>query len=147
MTNQLPPNIEEFNELIAVIFAQLYIAHPMPKTLEPAEVAEVLGRVPTATLPSGRTFNDVFAHTVGWLVHERYIYPNGSHPRERAQLTDKALVAMNVVPPQLNRSRGSVLVDVSNQGSADSRRGKFAELGSGIVSAVVEGITKGVLGT
>lgn len=146
MTTNLPPNIAEFNEITAVIFAQLYIAHPMPKTLEPNEIADVLGRSHADTLPSGRTFNEVFAHTIAWLVHERYIFPNGSHPRERVQLTDKALVAMNVVPPQLDRSRGSELVDASKQGAPDRRRSKFAELGSGIISSVVEGITKGVLG-
>ncbi|WP_316203355.1 hypothetical protein [Bradyrhizobium sp. SZCCHNS3051] len=143
MTTQLPPNIEEFNELTAVIFAQLYIVHPLPKTLEPDEVAGVLGRPPAATLPSGRPFNDVFAHTVGWLVHEKYIYPNGAHPRERVQLTDKALVAMNVVPPSLGRSRGSELVDATKSASTEAGRGRLGE----IVAAVVEGITKGVIGS
>jgi hypothetical protein len=141
MTNQLPANITEFNELTAVIFALLYDAHPLPKTLEPSEIADILGGSPTGTMPSGRTFNDVFAHTLSWLVHEKYIYSNGVHPRERAQLTDKALTAMNVVPPSLGRSRGSELIDATKQASTEAGRGKL----SGLVAAVVEGITKAVL--
>jgi hypothetical protein len=139
---KLPPNIEEFNEITAVILSQLYMAHPLPKTLEPDEIADILGGRSTAAMPSGRTFNEVFSHTVAWLVHEGYVYPNGAHPRERAQLTDKALVAMNVVPPSLGRTRGSELVDATKQASTEAGRGKLSDL----VSAVVEGITKGVLG-
>jgi hypothetical protein len=100
MADALPPNIQEFNEITAVVFAQLYIAHPMPKTLEPDEVAGVLGIAPNATLPSGRTFNEVFAYTVGRLLHQGYIFSNGHHPRDRDVLTDKALAVMNVVPPR-----------------------------------------------
>jgi hypothetical protein len=141
MTGQLPPNVEELNELTAVIFAQLYIAHPLPKNIEPNEIAEFLGRSPAATMPSGRTFNDVFVHTLGWLVHEKYIYSHGPHPRERAQLTDKALAAMNVVPPSLGRSRGAELVDATKQASTVAGRGRLNEL----VAAVVEGITRAVI--
>jgi hypothetical protein len=62
-------------------------------------------------------------------------------------LTAKALAAMNAVPPSLARSRGSELVEASNALSTNARRRKLGELGSGIVSAVVEGFTKGIIGS
>jgi hypothetical protein len=68
MPPSLPPNIQEFNEITAVIFALLYVAHPTPKTLEPEEVAAILGIPVDGTMPSGRTFKDVFAQTVSWLL-------------------------------------------------------------------------------
>jgi hypothetical protein len=146
-STKLPPNIVEFNEITAVIFAQLYDAHPISKDLDIDQIAGVLGRSRTETLPSGRTFIDVFAHTLPWLSHQGYIISNGSLPRERVQLTDKALIAMNAVPPSLAQSRGSELVDATKQASTTAGRGRLAELGSGFLSAVAEGVTKGVLGS
>lgn len=143
-STKLPPNIEEFNEITATIFAQLYVSHPIGRDLDIDQIASVLGRARNETLASGRTFLEVFANTLPWLIHEGYVYSNGTIPRERVQLTAKAIAAMNVVPPALGRSRGSELVDAT-QASAEARRGKLAELGSGLISSVVEGITKGVL--
>jgi hypothetical protein len=37
-----------------VVFSQLYVAHPLEKTLDPAEIAAVIGVSPTEMLPSGR---------------------------------------------------------------------------------------------
>jgi len=51
-----PQNIQEFNQIAVVIFAQLYIEHPIAKTVDVAEVAALLGKTPTTVLPSGRSF-------------------------------------------------------------------------------------------
>lgn len=142
-STKLPPNIEEFNEITGIIFAQLYAAHPVGQDLDIDGIAKQLGRSRTDTLPSGRTFNEVFAHTLPWLIYEGYIYSNGHIPRERVQLRDKALVAMNVVPPSLGRSRGTELIDATKQASTESGRGKLGEM----VTSVVEGITRGVMGS
>jgi hypothetical protein len=97
----LPQNIQEFNQIIVVVFSQLYVAHPMEKTLDPAEIAEVIGVSPTGTLPSGRRFADVFVMTVRWLNDQGFIRANGEDAHERATLTARALVAMNAAPPAL----------------------------------------------
>jgi hypothetical protein len=141
-TVKLPPNIQEFNEITAVIFAQLYSEHPLTKDLDIDEVAKVLGRSGTETLPSGRNFKDVFAHTLSWLIYQGYVYSNGSLPRERVQLTDKALFAMNVVPPSLNKSRGAELVEASKSASSASGREWVGQ----IISSITEGFTKGMIG-
>jgi hypothetical protein len=138
MADALPPNIKEFNQIIAVIFAQLYIVHPLPKTLEPDEVAEVLGVAPNATLPSGRPFNEVFAHTVVWLLHQGYIFSNGHHPRDRDVLTDKALAAMNVVQPALGMTRGSELVDATKEAASEAGKGRIAELVGTVIGSIIK---------
>ena len=100
----LPPNIQEFNEIVAVVFAQLYILHPVEKTLDPTEIATAIGVV--STLPSGRPFNEVFESTIRWLRREGYISVHDS--RERATLTGRAFQAMNAVPPVLKTLKDAV---------------------------------------
>ncbi len=139
----LPPNIQEFNEITAVIFSQLYISHPMPKTIDPTEVASTLGISASETMPSGRTFNDVFGHTVNWLLTQKFIFSHGSFPRERVILTDKALVAMNVVPPSLNQSRGSELVDASKQAASETGKNRIAELVGTVLGSIAKTMMEG----
>ena len=102
----LPPNIQEFNEIVAVIFAQLYLSHPLEKTLDPTEIAKTIGVV--STLPSGRPFYEVFESTIRWLRREGYINAHGNDPRERATLTGRAFQAMNAVPPVLKTLQDAV---------------------------------------
>ena len=58
-------------------------------------------------------------------------------------LTDKALAAMNVVPPALNRTRGSELVEASTQATTQAGKSRLNET----LGAIFEGITKGVIGS
>ncbi len=138
----VPPHIQEFNEITAVIFSQLYISHPMPKTLDPAEVASTLGIAASETMPSGRTFNDVFAHTLSWLITQGFVHSHG-HPRDRCILTDKALTAMNVVPPSLNQSRGSELVDASRQATSETGKNRIAELVGTVLGSIAKTMMEG----
>jgi hypothetical protein len=52
-SNTLPQNIREFNQIILVGFSQLFPAHPLEKTLDPAEIVEVIGVSPTGRCPQG----------------------------------------------------------------------------------------------
>jgi len=136
----LPPNIQEFNEITAVIFAQLYNAHPFPKDLDPDEVASVLAISRADKMPSGRIFNDVFAHTVSWLTNQGFVFSCGAHPRERAILTAKTLTAMNVVPPSLNQSRGSELVDATKQASSATGRNTITEHVGTLIGSIIKSV-------
>jgi hypothetical protein len=91
MPDALPQNIQEFNQIILVVFSQLYVAHPLEKTLDPAEIAGLLGVSPTGTLPSGRRFDEVFENTMRWLHTQGFTNTYGSHARERATLTGRSL--------------------------------------------------------
>jgi hypothetical protein len=141
MSANLPPNIQEFNEITAVIFSQLYISHPFPKTLEPTDIAAVLGTSLHEKMPSGRTFNDVFSHTLAWLVHQGFVSALGSHMRERDLLTDKALSAMNVVPPSLSQTRGAELVDATRQATSTDGKSRIAKLVGNMIGGIIETMT------
>jgi hypothetical protein len=124
----LPPNVKEFNEITAVIFAQLYHSFPIQRGLDPIEVAKVLGISETAKLPSGRAFNEVFAHMLERLIREDFVDSYGSYPREKCVLTTKAMSVMNVVPPNLKKPMGSELGDATQDGSSAANKSKMAEL-------------------
>jgi len=138
MGDPLPPNIQEFNVIVGVIFALLYDTHPMPKDLDAKEIASTLGVSASANLPSGRPFNEVFDYTARWLLDQRYIQAYGSNARERAVLTDKAFTAMNVVPPTLGRSRGSELVDATKEAKSVSGWAKLVELVGTLIGSVIK---------
>jgi hypothetical protein len=124
----LPPNVKEFNEITAVIFAQLYQSFPIQRELDPIEVAKVLAISETAKLPSGRAFNEVFAHTLERLIREDFVDSYGSYPREKCVLTTKAMSVMNVIPPNLKKPMGSELGDATRDGSSPANKSKMAEL-------------------
>jgi hypothetical protein len=81
-----PQNIKEFNQITLVVFSKLYVEHPLEKTIDPAEVAAVLGVSPTGNLPSGRPFKKVFEETMRWLHTQGFTNTYGSHASERASL-------------------------------------------------------------
>lgn len=125
---KLPPNIREFNEITGGIFGQLYAIFPAIKDIDATEVANALGHSLGDKLESGRTFGEVLAYTVGWLVSEAFIHSFGVHPRERVVLTTKALAAMNAIPEKLGPSLGSQFANAAKQSSSDAGKIKLAEL-------------------
>src|SRR5271156_6517682 len=90
----LPPNIKEFNEISTIILGEVYKSHPHPVTIDPARIATILGVAPSEKLPSGRTFSDMFAHTIAWLAREGVLSDLAAVVPHRATLTAKTLAAM-----------------------------------------------------
>jgi hypothetical protein len=64
----VPSNIQEFNTVAGLIFAQLYRAFPVHKDIERAGIAKAMAVAEDAwknhPLPLGRSFADVLAHTI-----------------------------------------------------------------------------------
>ena len=92
---ETPPNINEFNQIAALIFAQLYREFPVVVDIDRGAIAKALG-VPEGDwgnhmLPSGRSFNDVLSGTIGWLMADNYTIGYGSSPFQRVILTTKGL--------------------------------------------------------
>jgi hypothetical protein len=129
---KLPPNIEEFNTIAGLIFAQLYQAFPiLVDLIDRQAVAKAMGvgaDLATHKLPSGRSFADVFVHTISWLNAEDYIKAAGGHPAERVTLSTKGLAAMNAVPPGLEHSLGSELTKAAGDHSAPGVATRVAEI-------------------
>jgi hypothetical protein len=144
----LPQNIQEFNQIILVVFSKLYVEHPLEKTLDPAEIAELLGVSPTGTLPSGRRFNEVFESTMRWLHAQGFTNTYGSNAHERATLTARALNVMNAIPPALkgqsvpalastNASTGAVLVEATNQAASQGSRKQLVDLAGSFIGSII----------
>jgi hypothetical protein len=145
---EVPPNIQEFNQVAGLIFAQLYKIFPRIEDIDRNGIAEAMG-VPALEgtswgdhkLVSGQSFNEMLAHTIGWLNDQDYIKAFGSHPSQRVVLTDLGLRAMNAIPSALDQSIGSALKNEADKGpSRDmSKIGDF-------VGGVFGGFTKSMSG-
>ena len=119
MAAELPPNMQEFNKIVGLVFSKLYPAHPVPTDIEADEIATLYGVEKSQFLPSGRTFNDVFAHTMAWLLTEGYTDSRGASPRQRVVLATKGLQAMNAVPSGLTNTVGEEIVQKTTAGKVD----------------------------
>jgi hypothetical protein len=110
--SDVPTNIQEFNTIAGLIFAQLHRAFPVVENIDRGGIAGdmgVEGPWVEHRLPSGGTFNEVLAHTIGWLNHEGYVKAYGSHPAANVLLTAKGLAAMSAVPSGLKDNLGTEL--------------------------------------
>jgi hypothetical protein len=110
---EVPPNIQEFNTIAGLIFAQLFKAFPIPEDIDRDGIAKTFGVVGTDwgthILPSGRSFNVVLSNTVGWLNVEEYTKAFGAQAAQRVLLTTKGLAAMNAVRSELKQPLGTEL--------------------------------------
>jgi hypothetical protein len=109
---ETPPNIDDFNKIAALVFAQLYRGFPDKVNIDRAAIAKALGVEGDWTkfmLPSGRSFHDMLNATVGWLMADEYTIVSGQHPSMQVVLTTKGLRAMNSVPSPLRETVGTEL--------------------------------------
>jgi hypothetical protein len=118
-----PLNIQEFNAISGLIFAQLYEAFPQLPDIDRDRIAKAMGVTEqdweAHKMPSGQSFNMMLAHTIGWLSREGYIAHYGPHPASRVVLTEKGLVAMSAKPEGLGRTVGTALKEAASGSSWD----------------------------
>jgi hypothetical protein len=121
----VPSNIQEFNQIAGLIFAQLYKVFPRGEDIDRKGIAEAMSAPALEDeswedhkLPSGQSFNQMLAHTIGWLNDQEYIKALGGHPAERVILTDRGLKALNAVPTSLGQAIGSALTGEAEKGPA-----------------------------
>jgi hypothetical protein len=140
-TPVVPANIDEFNQAVGLIFAQLYAAFPEPIDIDQPAIAKAFGvddrSWASHALPSGRTLGALLTLTMGWLNIERYTTTFGASVGQRALLTEKGLRALNAVPPGLSGTVGTELKKAAERGS-------WPDLGSigELVGGMVGGLTK-----
>jgi hypothetical protein len=118
--SDVPANIQEFNQIVGLSFAQLYKSHPAGQDIDREGIAKAMG-VGEANwsqhqLPSGHTLGQMVTCTIGWLNMEQYIQSFG-YPAARVLLTTKGLAAMQAVPSGLKESLGAQLTKVVEQKS------------------------------
>jgi hypothetical protein len=69
-TKALPQNIEEFNAIAGLAFAQLYKEFPVRIDISREAIADAMG---VSLLPSGKSFSQIVTFTLSWLQDEGYI--------------------------------------------------------------------------
>jgi hypothetical protein len=144
--SELPPTMQEFNEITAVIFGKLFERFPVARKFSPDEVATVLGLADIRQqMPSGLLFKEAFASTMDWLINEGFVRYSGAQPGA-VVLTTKGMAAMNIVPPSLSRPLGSELADASKQASTESGKTKIAELMGSFFGSFMGSFTKKIEG-
>lgn len=142
MSDEPPSNIQEFNTIAGLIFAQLYRNFPVVVNIDQAGIAKAIGAAAndwsSHKLPSGRTAAEMIAYTNSWLVAEDYIRCAGAHPAERVTLSTKGLAAMNAVPVGLKQTIGTTL-STAVEGS------NHAKIGD-LIGGIFGGFTKSMAG-
>lgn len=138
---ETPPNINEFNQIAALVFAQLYRAFPVEVDIDGEAIAKALGvegNWGNHMLPSGRSFYDMLSGTIGWLMADNYTY--GSSPSQSVRLTTKGLRVMNAVPSPLKETVGTELRKATEKSSGAFDLSKLGDL----IGGVIGGFTKSV---
>jgi hypothetical protein len=139
---ETPANIDDFNKIVGLIFAQLYRAFPAPVDIDRHAIARALGvpdgEWPTYAMPSGRTFYDLLSNTIGWLQLEGYTKYFGDYPAENVILTTKGLQAMNAVPSPLKERVG---VELQRAAGGSSGTHDWSRIGD-LIGGIFGGYTK-----
>lgn len=80
---ETPANVQEFNVIAGLIFAQLYTVFPGVQNIDRDSIAKAMGVSGTDwgnhKLPSGQSFGEMMGWTNAWLAHEGYIRALGGH--------------------------------------------------------------------
>jgi len=144
-TKALPQNIEEFNAIAGLAFAQLYKEFPARVDINRGAISNAMG-VSSDLLLSGRSFSQILAFTLSWLQDEGYISPLNVATYaswQKLVLSEKGLRALNAVPPSLGEPVGSHLRNLSDQPSeGPSRVSQIADA----VGSFIGGFTKSMSG-
>jgi hypothetical protein len=143
---ELPPNIQQFNIVAGLIFAQLYKAFPHRINIDAEGIASAMGITgewQAHVLPSGCTFPAVVSDTLSWLADENFIDLFGlAAPGVSARLAGKGLAAMNAVPVGLKATVGSSLTVEADKGWK-SGLGPVGELIGSILGGAIKSAGSG----
>jgi hypothetical protein len=139
-----PANIQEFNRIAGLVFAQLYAQFPATIDIDRIAIAKALGAEGanwSDQLASRETVGEQIANTIGWLNHQGYTFADGGHPAEHVILTEKGLAALNAVPQGLSVTVGTSLVSAAG----DTRR-DWSSVGD-LMGGLFGGFTKSMSGS
>jgi hypothetical protein len=144
---ETPPNIDEFNQIAALIFAQLYRAFPVVVDIDRGAIAKAMGVSEgdwgKHMLPSGRTFNDVLSGTIGWLEADKYTKAFSGAAFQRVILTTRGLQAMNAVPSPFRETVGTELRKATETSSGVLDLSKIGDLIGGVLGGYTKSLGSG----
>jgi hypothetical protein len=144
-----PPNIQEFNTIAGLVFAQFYEAFPSRKDIDYDRVARGMGVEgndwSAHKLPSGRGLRATISETLEWLNAEEFIRSYGNYlPPAQARLTTKGFAAMNAVPEGLKEKLGVELTKaVDKAPSSGVNTSAIGDLMGGFFGGLMKSIGNG----
>jgi hypothetical protein len=137
---QTPPNIDDFNKIAALVFAQLYREFPVPVDINRAVIARTLGAPEkdwgSFMLPSGRSLDVMLSPTIGWLRADEYTMAPGADPSKSVILTTKGLRALNSVPSPLRETIGTELREATETHSGAFDLSRIGDLIGGTIGGL-----------
>ena len=141
---ETPPNIDDFNKIAALVFAQLYREFPVPVNIEREAIAKALGTSEkdwgNFMLPSGRSFDAMLNATISWLKADEYMRAFGPPPHTRVALTTKGLRVMNAVPSPLKETVGTELRKATETNSGAFDVSKIGDLIGGTIGGLMKSV-------
>ena len=144
---ETPSNINEFNQIGALVFAQLYRAFPVVVDIDKGAIAKALGvsegNWANHMLPSGRSFDDMLSGTIGWLMADNYTIGYGASPSQRVMLTTKGLRVMNAMPSPLKETVGTELRKATETSSGVFDLSKIGDLVGGMLGGFTKSLGSG----
>ena len=142
---EVPSQMQEFNEIAAVILSEVFRTFPIARAIDPDRVADALGLDRRQVMASAWPFDTVFVSTLDWLMNEGFVRSSGPLS-EGVVLTTKGMAALNIVPPSLSRPLGKELADATEQASTEGGKRKISELMGNFFGSAIGSFTKTIAG-
>lgn len=148
-------NIDFFNEIAGLVFAQLYEAFPIPIEIDRVSIAEqmavemgapIRGDSPVrrvqsfGQLPNGVPFYQMSNATLIWLRDEGFIKARGEWCDRDVCLTSKALAILNATPDFMQQSLGSKITEAVKETGAEARREGISKVVGEILGAAAKSL-------
>jgi hypothetical protein len=143
---EVPSQMQEFNEIAAVILSEVFRTFPIARAIDPDRVADALGLDRQQVMASAWPFDKVFASTLDWLIDEGFVRRIGPLSVDGVVLTTKGMAALNIVPPSLSRPLGKELADATEQASTEGGKRKISELMGNFFGSAIGSFTKTIAG-
>lgn len=152
----MDPNFDAFNQVVGLIFDQLYRSFPIAIEIDHDEIANKLGiQVSPYTPPRGlittrsKTYGNI-TPTVGMeeFVDEaiRFLAAEGflqQQDRTYIRLSAKALTLLNAPLSGLEKSAGSQIVEISKSAGTEAGKAALSEVVGQVIGAAARGFLGG----
>ncbi|PLX37100.1 MAG: hypothetical protein C0606_11360 [Hyphomicrobiales bacterium] len=152
----MPRNIDLFNEVVGLIFAQLYESFPVVTEIDRRMIGEGLGlkllhdtpgplgtkSIKFADPIDGMKFDDFLRSAASWLVSEGFVRSLHGDCLSHIVLTSKALAALNMMPEVVEaKTPGTSLTELANDVATDTRRAAITKIVGEVIGYAVKAVS------
>lgn len=149
-------NIDNFNAVTGLVFAQLYSVFPVRQDLNEKIIADAMGveafevegfsggEEPIynfGEIAPGLKFRKLVLAVTCWLRDEGFVRAEGQRADLNMVLTAKALTALNATPRALEGTLGSKLTTAAKHAGTEAGRSAIAETVGQVIGAAVKSMS------